>query len=49
MERELFKGYEVLHIKGGEGMMEAKPSMSFMIRGKRAELNELEQRIKVSG
>ena len=49
VERELFKGYEVLHVKGGEGMMEAKPSMSFMIRGKRVELNELEQRIKVTG
>ena len=48
MEREHFKGFEVLHVKGGEGMMEAKPSMSFMIKGKRAELNELEQKIKES-
>ena len=48
VEKEHFKGFEVLHVKGGEGMMEAKPSMSFMIKGKRAELNELEQKIKES-
>ena len=33
-------------MKGGEGMMEAKASMSFMIKGKRAELDELEEKIK---
>ena len=47
VERELFsKSCEVLHVKGGEGMMEVRASMSFMIRGKRAELDELEQKIK---